>query len=1485
MTHKLFLCGLAIHVALANSWSNKLPQYAEKNDLAPSATASKVHKKSSRSQQSVHARFHAHASELRRALQLSNHSANTQTILHQRKQQQSRYLLPYHDSPTTAASTDIDKASWPLPGVELKTLARLYDSLGGSKWHIKDGWMSESNPCGNGSTGDNWFGVKCSTHVVAPWDNSSSHVTGLEMPQNNLVGKLPPLVGLSHLLHLDFSNPSMPGVSTGITNAVRGTLDALCGLGNISTVLLANNNVTGSIPRCIQSLTNVTVLNLDHNAIFGTTPDDLCQLCDLEELHLRGNYLQGTIPECIGEALTALRVLDYSNLDADSNIGNQSLSGTLPLSLCDLGYLETMSFQMTQGLSGKVPECIGSRQTQLRVLSLENNLFHGTIPPKICQASALEHLVLYGNNLTGNIPSCLGSLSQLSILELCKNHFHGTLPEELCEASALNYLVLYENDLTGTLPSCLGTLSQLTVLELDINHFYGTLPEELCQASALEYLLLYNNNLTGTLPSCLGKLGQIKMLDLNSNHFHSTLPPTICEASSLTFLALWNNSLTGTLPNCLGNLSNILDLILSINQFQGTLPEELCQVSLLEVLVLYENDLTGILPSCLGSLAHLKQLELHSNDFQGTLPEELCEATALELLWLNENILTGTLPSCLAKSLPSLEALLLHDNDLSGAIPLEWALPSLVSILLSNNPKVSGTIPSSLFLQPSAQNISQSSWEPNTVLRAVVIEGTSIEGTLPAVLCSAPQLRTLAFSGNRLTGPLPNCIGRLRNLQTLRIANNHLNGTLSEAINNMSSLTELDLSTNELQGRVPAALGDISHNLNTMNLQLNRLSCDLPVSVLDWQVSSAQVSFNLLDGNLFGCGANTDSASYVLSIQGASGLRKANEHAFDAYSCGNSNYLLPLFTIAVLAVPVVVGLMVMFCRSRLALEWHATFKSMMNPSKLMSELYHADRQLRILALGVMAASTLSGSVALVLSLRVARSTFECEFMAAPTLANKHDGDVQMLSVGVGGALCVGLILGLATWWHRILTEYGSHNNDCDGAIVENKLLDPLEEVTDAWDFDAENMAETISQKSTLSYFDRIARALKLVALLLALVVFTVGPNIGYVLVVLSELNQQQKVASEVAVTLAKTAIGTLVVPKMAQTAVDLLVLNSALTFIRFRLRLAIATALSATTMILLPATIVLVTDKRCLYYIFKPQPAVDTDVPISYRSLTTGTTGQCNQYASFLATSTYVPSFAYDGEICISAILSVYGPVFLGAVLLAATLPAGLEMGIVPWLAPWCYENAKSSRVARASLALLQAVTWNIWPTLMDANVLPPEFSLSPTKLDYLAQRVVERAFLQVMSTLMLALTFGIAVPAVGGACAVAAFVHLVHHRHVLGQIVALGRIEQPRLIPNLRGCIDVPVGCAVVVVLTVLLVWVFGSMDYLEPATIAVMIFIGLSMTLAISNGVAWWRSSRVKGSRRQDRTESAASSNLSKGMLIDSLIDEGGDLKSESS
>ena len=367
------LLGFATVVTVTNAWNKGAPQYAANKRRASTALGMPHHQLRQPSKQSAHDQT---TTVLKQVLKGPKYSAST--------------VPRYPTAATASAASGNGNEPPPLSPEEREVLTTLYQSTGGPNWRTKDGWMNSSNPCGSGSPGSSWFGVECITFEINPF--SPSHVTGLELPYNNLVGNVPSLRSLQHLRSVDFSNPASPD-SNGLSNLVGGTLDVFCGLDSLSVVLLNYNNFNGSIPACLQTLANARVLNFNYNALQGTIPDWLCGLYNLWDLLLYGNAFTGTIPSCLG------------NLK------------------------------------------------QLAKLELGANQFHGPIPEELCQASALEYLTLAKNSLTGILPSCLGNLSHVQVLNLFTNQFHGPIPEEFCQASMLWSLALFENALTGTVPS------------------------------------------------------------------------------------------------------------------------------------------------------------------------------------------------------------------------------------------------------------------------------------------------------------------------------------------------------------------------------------------------------------------------------------------------------------------------------------------------------------------------------------------------------------------------------------------------------------------------------------------------------------------------------------------------------------------------------------------------------------------------------------------------------------------------------------------------------------------------------------------------------------------------------------------------------------------------------------------------------------------------------------------------------------------------
>ena len=136
-------------------------------------------------------------------------------------------------------------------------------------------------------------------------------------------------------------------------------------------------------------------------------------------------------------------------------------------------------------------------------------------------------LVLRGNDLSGEIPAELGSLSNLTELYLHANDLSGEIPAELGSLSNLTVLGLSANDLSGEIPAELGSLSNLTYLYLSNNELSGEIPAELGSLSNLEVLYLSNNELSGEIPAELGSLSNLTRLELSANDLSGCVPRSL----------------------------------------------------------------------------------------------------------------------------------------------------------------------------------------------------------------------------------------------------------------------------------------------------------------------------------------------------------------------------------------------------------------------------------------------------------------------------------------------------------------------------------------------------------------------------------------------------------------------------------------------------------------------------------------------------------------------------------------------------------------------------------------------------------------------------------------------------------------------------------------------------------------------------------------------------------------------------------------------
>ena len=480
----------------------------------------------------------------------------------------------------------------------------------------------------------NWSG----STAIAAWDDvtlsgSPLRVTSLVLSDSQLTGTIPPELGnLNNLERLNLTRNQLTG-------DIPPELSLLT---NLQVLYLWGNQLTGPIPASLGGLTNLEDLNLSGNQLTGEIPAELGGLTNLERLYLYGNQLTGEIPGELG-GLANLQTLWLS--------GNQ-LTG-IPAELGSLTNLENLWLSRNE-LTGSIPGELGGL-TNLEDLNLSGNQLTGEIPAELGGLTNLERLFLYGNQLTGEIPGELGGLANLQTLWLSGNQLTG-IPAELGSLTNLENLWLSRNELTGSIPGELGGLTNLEDLNLSGNQLTGEIPAELGGLTNLERLFLYGNQLTGEIPGELGGLANLQTLWLSGNQLTGEIPGELGGLTNLENLWLSRNELTGSIPGELGGLTNLEDLNLSGNQLTGEIPAELGGLTNLERLFLYGNQLTGEIPGELGGLANLQTLWLSGNQLTGEIPGELGGLANLQTLWLSGNQLTGCIPQNLRR---------IETNDLS----------------------------------------------------------------------------------------------------------------------------------------------------------------------------------------------------------------------------------------------------------------------------------------------------------------------------------------------------------------------------------------------------------------------------------------------------------------------------------------------------------------------------------------------------------------------------------------------------------------------------------------------------------------------------------------------------------------------------------------------------------------------------------------------------------------------------------------------------
>ena len=648
-----------------------------------------------------------------------------------------------------------------------------------------------------------------------------SNLTFLGLYNNQLTRELPQsLTGLTMLEWLIFYNnsglcaPTDEAFQTWLESiaTVRGSSCALVDWPGDRTVLIELYSATDGA-----NWTNNTNWLSDRpiREWHGVTNDANGRVTGL---YLPRNQLSGEIPTELG---------NLSNLEALILAVNQ-LTGELPQSLTGLTMLQWLFFGSNAGLCAPTDEPF---QTWLQSIDNWRGEFCAVEDsPEDRAVLVALYNATDGDNWTNNtnwlsdepMRDWHGVTTDIegrvTVLDVGDNQLTGEIPLGLDTLSNLMELWLGTNQLMGEIPTELGDISSLTMLDLGDNQLTGEIPTELGDLSNLRELWLDNNRLMEEIPTELSDLSKLTRLELGGNELTGEILPWLGDLSNLTHLSLGENKLTGEIPADLGDLTNLVWLWLSDNQLTGELPQSLTGLTMLQWLFFGSN--AGLCaPTDEPFQTWLQSIDNWSGEFCAVedSPEDRAVLVALYNAtdgdnWTNNTNWLSDEPMRDWHGVTTdvdgrVAGLSLSENQLRGEIPTKLGdLPNLTRLFLGFN-QLTGEIPADL------GNLAS--------LERLYLGGNRIGGRIPPELGDLTNLTELWLGdGLNLTGEIPSELSRLIRLEVLDLGDGAMNGAIPAWLGDLTDLRRLYLDGNRFAGEVPAELGNLSH-LELLNLDGN----------------------------------------------------------------------------------------------------------------------------------------------------------------------------------------------------------------------------------------------------------------------------------------------------------------------------------------------------------------------------------------------------------------------------------------------------------------------------------------------------------------------------------------------------------------------------------------------------------------------------------------------------------------------------------------
>ncbi|OWM89751.1 receptor-like protein EIX2 [Punica granatum] len=368
----------------------------------------------------------------------------------------------------------------------------------------------------------------------------SQQIGQLDLSRNHILGTLPSSLSFDFPATVNLASNHFEGpfpLWLGINklslryNLISGEIPSHIDLymSRLKYLDVANNSLMGKIPASISKVKNLAYLDLSQNFLSGHIFSGWTEMPNLKILDLSWNNLSGAIPRKMCSLFPLLEWLKLSTNNISGKLFSSSLNCSRLFTL-DLGE---------NRLHGPIPNWTLTSLNSVSELILRANNFTGNFPEQLCCSPILHVLDLANNGLSGSIPRCLADMDGMksyqpyyqlppefhsfysgnielnmkdrpmkyyeliplvNLIDLSRNNLSGEIPEEITSLSFLGALRLSENHLTGKIPQNISLLTKLETLDLSSNHISGAIPASMSSMTLLVHLNLSFNNLSGPIP-------------------------------------------------------------------------------------------------------------------------------------------------------------------------------------------------------------------------------------------------------------------------------------------------------------------------------------------------------------------------------------------------------------------------------------------------------------------------------------------------------------------------------------------------------------------------------------------------------------------------------------------------------------------------------------------------------------------------------------------------------------------------------------------------------------------------------------------------------------------------------------------------------------------------------------------------------------------------------------------------------------------------